>query len=142
MELQQIFDVVKTHLKNQEMPSTYRSKNGCLGGAYRNSLGQKCAVGCLIPDEKYKPEIEELGIFELEPFYYNSRDEEYKSRLDYLREGLKLTIGDITASKIDLLSELQRKHDLLALRSSDSNYQSCLEEVLQQIADKFNLINS
>ena len=50
---QEIFDKVSTHLLRQGGRSSF-------GGAckYRGEHGLKCAAGCLIPDDKYVPEME------------------------------------------------------------------------------------
>ena len=50
---QEVFDQVATHLLKQKTRST--SENGC---AYRGPNGLKCAAGCLISDEEYKPDME------------------------------------------------------------------------------------
>lgn len=54
----EIFDHVKQHLLTQNVRSTLG--NGLC--AYRGENGCKCAIGCLIPDEVYKPEIEGSSI--------------------------------------------------------------------------------
>lgn len=53
LNAQQIFDKVATHLFTQGEPA----KNGgtC---KYRDSQGRSCAVGCLIPPDKYDPSFE------------------------------------------------------------------------------------
>ena len=50
---QEAFDKVCLHLDAQGHQST---KNGCC--AYRGFNGDKCAIGCLIPDENYVSSIE------------------------------------------------------------------------------------
>lgn len=50
---QEIFDKVATHLLAQNAKSM--NESGC---AYRGYCGRKCAIGCLIPDDKYHPDIE------------------------------------------------------------------------------------
>lgn len=57
MNAQEIFDTVATHLLTQRRKSM-TLVNGeplCL---YRDPIGLKCAVGCLITDEEYYPEME------------------------------------------------------------------------------------
>jgi len=57
MTEQEVFTKVVTHLLNQgERAET--SEGGCL---YRTPSGLKCAVGCLIPDDKYRPGMETDG---------------------------------------------------------------------------------
>lgn len=50
---QEIFDKVAKHLLTQNAQSM-----GIMGCAYRGDNGLQCAVGCLIPDELYRPEFE------------------------------------------------------------------------------------
>lgn len=50
---QEVFDQVATHLLTQNAKSVKGS--GC---AYRGDGGMKCAAGCLIADDEYKPEME------------------------------------------------------------------------------------
>lgn len=61
---QSLFDAVATHLLNQNAVSMHPDSddapriglgNGC---AYRGEGGRKCAIGALIPDDKYDPEFE------------------------------------------------------------------------------------
>jgi len=56
MTLQEIFTKVKAHLLAQDV----KSVDGGGGGrcAYRGDGGTKCAVGCLIKDGVYCPELE------------------------------------------------------------------------------------
>lgn len=56
---QEIFTKVKTHLLRQKRKSNSWMSGVC---AYRGVNRTKCAVGCLIPDEQYRPDIEGLGI--------------------------------------------------------------------------------
>lgn len=54
MTEQEAFDIVVKHLFGQKRPST--SRNGVC--AYRGEKGHKCAIGALISDEEYAPELE------------------------------------------------------------------------------------
>lgn len=54
MDKQQIFDTVATHLLKQGKPAL-SAEGYC---RYRTDDGLKCAVGVLIPDDKYDPKIE------------------------------------------------------------------------------------
>jgi hypothetical protein len=65
---QEIFDKVSTHLLRQNARSHFAYdteypyvKPSC---AYRNEKGLKCAVGCLISDEAYTSEIENLNVLD------------------------------------------------------------------------------
>ena len=59
-ECQTVFDKVVKHLLTQNRRS--ESNRGC---AYRGKGGDMCAVGCLISDKTYNPEIEGLSVFHL-----------------------------------------------------------------------------
>lgn len=53
---QAIYDRIKQHLLSQDGEAFHTSGN-C---AYHADDGKKCAVGCLIPDDKYQPSFEGL----------------------------------------------------------------------------------
>ena len=59
-ECQAVFDKVVKHLLTQNRLS--EGKRGC---AYRDKDGDMCAVGCLISDKAYDPEIEGHSVFHL-----------------------------------------------------------------------------
>lgn len=52
---QEVFDQVSKHLLTQNKKSKPESGVGC---NYRGIENTKCAAGCLISDEEYKPEFE------------------------------------------------------------------------------------
>jgi hypothetical protein len=54
---QQIFDRAVEHLRQQRAQSIDPKTSVCL---YRGPDGLKCAIGALIPDELYQPEMEGL----------------------------------------------------------------------------------
>ena len=60
---QEIFDHVVKHLKNQGGQSVARRETmtheEC---AYRGTGGRMCAVGCLIADDEYEPDMEGKGV--------------------------------------------------------------------------------
>lgn len=56
MTNQEIFDRVYVHLLTQNAKS-----EASIGCAYRGDNGRKCAIGCLIPDEVYKPDFEGIS---------------------------------------------------------------------------------
>lgn len=62
MNKQEIFNTVRDHLlkQNARSESNYANVVGCTDCAYRGANGLKCAVGVLIKDEHYTPEIEGL----------------------------------------------------------------------------------
>jgi hypothetical protein len=55
MDTQTAFDIVMTHLWNQNGVSRKPFGGGC---AYRGQRGTKCAIGCLIPDHLYNRGME------------------------------------------------------------------------------------
>jgi hypothetical protein len=58
MTKQEIFDHVLTHLRKQGKPAINETDSGEDICAYRTDDGLKCAVGCLIPDDKYNEDLE------------------------------------------------------------------------------------
>ena len=58
MNPQEIFDTISKHLLTQKKKAL-NSKNYCL---YRTDNDLKCAIGCLIPDDLYDPEIEGFSV--------------------------------------------------------------------------------
>ena len=89
MELQQIFDTVSTHLLTQNRKAS-NSGGDCF---FRTEDGATCAVGCLIPEAAYYPEMEGLHIDEL------------------LRDRLLPVGEDNRDQKYELLRDLQHIHD-------------------------------
>lgn len=75
MTKQEVYDKVKAHLLAQGKQSWDEERDLCM---YRGPGGLKCAVGVLIPDEKYVPQmegevsdtgwLEKYGLTELLPF--------------------------------------------------------------------------
>lgn len=86
MTNQEIFDKVVNHLltQNEKAMTKFRCQ-------YRTEDGLKCAIGCLIPDEKYRREFDDkaLVVIELMEFLPNI----------------------ITIKNIPLLEDLQYIHD-------------------------------
>ncbi len=87
---QQTFDRVITHLVTQGQRAY---DTGC---KYRTSSGLKCAVGCLIPDEMYHPEMEHQSVRTLCNGFENVN-------------ALMRSLTD--NGSLDLLYELQEVHD-------------------------------
>ena len=95
MEPQVIFDRVTKHLLAQNERSQLKDPEGLqITCAYRGVDGLMCAVGCLIPDDLYRVEMENKNIAALLSFPTMSN-----------------LLG---ASNIDLLQGLQRIHDKTA----------------------------
>ena len=62
MELQEIFDTVSTHLLTQNRKSITEINGKPEVCAYRGNNGASCAIGCLIPDAAYHPDLEGQSI--------------------------------------------------------------------------------
>lgn len=90
MTNREIFDKVKDHLLTQNRKSL-NSSGDC---AYRGLNGAMCAVGCLIPDDEYYPDLEGRSVLSL--------------RLQNVPSINKLTTSNKTSV---LLRRLQRIHD-------------------------------
>lgn len=119
---QEIFDRVVTHLAQQGEPALCMLPQADYDTdgpscAYRTPQGLKCAAGCLIPDEKYKPEFE---------------NEMFRSILSR-----QLTCDPML---IDLINSLQIAHDA---RTSKQLLQNALYDIAREYklnADSVNLI--
>ena len=61
MTNQQLFDTVATHLLTQRTRSI-ATKNGVTRCAYRGRKGTRCAIGCLIPDDRYDATFEGFAV--------------------------------------------------------------------------------
>jgi hypothetical protein len=112
MNKQEIFDKVATHLLTQNKKSL--SKNGC---SYRGLDNTKCAIGCLIPDDKYTSSLEGHSLLN-------------KLVMEVLTEEL----GILDGYDVGLLDILQCLHDYY---STD-----LWKEQLYRIAEKFKLNTS
>ena len=94
MSMEAIFAKVEKHLITQNAKSV--NKDGDCG--YRNHLGQSCAIGCLIPANRYYKELEGNLL----------RDDEN------VQDALKHVIGVNPKKrhmKINLLMDLMNVHD-------------------------------
>ena len=70
MTSQEIFDTVRDHLLKQGVKSQ-TDLGGPVQCMYRGPGGLKCAVGCLITDEEYLPEMEGTDIDKLDLEFFN-----------------------------------------------------------------------
>lgn len=107
---QEVFDRVCTHLLLQGA----RSMKGRLC-AYRGEWDRMCAIGCLIDDEHYTPELEGSHVHE-------------SNVLVAVQSSLGVEIGGMS---LDLLYELQKCHDNTAI--------VFWEDTLKAIARRFGL---
>lgn len=108
-ECQTVFDKVVKHLLTQKRRS--EGKQGC---AYRGEGGDMCAVGCLISDKAYDPEIEGHSV-------YNSQ----------VQEALAESGVPTYNKMVFLLADLQYIHDEASI--------SLWKEDLQDLARHHNL---
>ena len=101
-KLQAIFDKVGTHLLTQNKRALDTSNGGdrCM---YINPEGLKCAAGCLIPEDEYRPEFEHGAIL-LSGF--ESMNERTKLVSDYF----KSKYSDL---EMFLIIKLQKIHDTI-----------------------------
>lgn len=101
MDKQEIFDKIITHLRTQKVKSG--NESFCM---YKDANGNKCAVGCLIPDDLYDPLIDDD--------VSNNHGTGLKVNV-YAKEALlKAGINTNDESIIDFLAELQFIHDSMA----------------------------
>ncbi len=94
--MQQLFDHVCTHLMTQRKkaitPHQFHGIDQC---QYRAKDGCKCAIGCLINDKHYRPELEGPGV--QDPSVRKAVEKSIDTLLD--------------SSHIGLLGQLQHIHD-------------------------------
>lgn len=67
---QQVYDTIASHLLAQGKPARINIKS-IVQCAYRTDQGLKCAIGCLIPDDKYDPKMEGKDIRYLQRVHPN-----------------------------------------------------------------------
>ena len=90
MTNQELYDRVKAHLLAQNDKSI-----GYLGQCkYHAPDGKKCAIGCLIPEDKYEPAFEGIGIGGTHPMRF-----------------MILEAAGIEEGQLDLARHLQNVHD-------------------------------
>jgi hypothetical protein len=93
MNRKEIIERVTEHLLGQGVPSVAGNDVG-YSCAYRGADGLKCAVGCLITDEAYTPDLEGEGV-----------------RNPLVVAALEKSGIECTPSILNLLNELQEIHD-------------------------------
>jgi hypothetical protein len=106
---QAIIDHVLDHLYSQgkrsavEDPEAYEEYGRAMLCCYRGDGGLQCAVGCLLADEAYSPELEDKGV----------RADSVKDAL--YRSGIPMNLGWYTGPYAwalgDILTILQECHD-------------------------------
>lgn len=101
MNKQKVFDKVATHLLTQKRKSMKRTRKDCFDGKgvlcmYRGPNGTMCAVGCLIKDKYYDPNLENKNVF-----------------CGEVHDVLCKSVNGFTGSQSEIrfMSDLQRIHD-------------------------------
>lgn len=110
MDKQEAFNKIWNGLQSQDWQRSFRDDETC---AYRGFGGLKCAIGHLISDEDYSPEMESVSVSALK-------------RMGLLPKNLQ-------EIDINFLLNCQVQHDL-----ARSAY--CLRHGLRRIADQYGLI--
>lgn len=101
MSLQQLYDDICSHLDRQGCQSLGSGGSLVPACMYRGVEGRKCAVGGILPDQYYTPNMEGMGAEELLG--------EYPELVEYIREHYHL--GGGIEEVEDLLLRTQRVHD-------------------------------
>ena len=99
MELQEIFDKVSNHLLTQNRKSITAIHGKSEDCAYRGNNGASCAIGCLIPDAAYHPDMEGKNI---------NDDKVWGAIYPVIGSSIGRNRG---CKKLNLLSDLQVIHD-------------------------------
>jgi hypothetical protein len=123
MTPQEILDTVARHLFAQGRPARDPVSGSC---QYRTSDGLKCAVGALIPDEMYRPEMDTI---------WCSVASEIVDEFDlpsWMREN------------VSLLNDLQKVHDTVNILGSVTNRSpwnstSQMRDALRRVASSHGL---
>ncbi len=101
MNKQEIFDKVATHLFTQGKPAI--EDQTC---KYRDSEGNSCAVGCLIPDEMYTPKLDDFNLYSKLPM-----DKQGTGIRQHLDNNVIPLPDFINSENLNLLIALQSVHD-------------------------------
>lgn len=120
---QRVFNKVWDYFVVQKKP---QSRGIGIFGAckYRSADGNKCAIGCLIPDELYSPEFDSPG-------------EGLSSAVDDLVTTIpefRLALGSV----VDLAEENMMRL-LLSLQCAHDEYFDEIEDALRNVASTYNL---
>lgn len=127
MNNQEIFDTVLSHMRKQKVKSSDVKNeyfNNCL---YRDSKGNKCAIGCLIPDELYDPKMDESSAT-------HNKDGTGVSENKLVQKVLKKHLNIDIEDSMNLLMYLQTIHDKIAVEWSSEE-----EEAMMNLAESLYL---
>lgn len=84
----------------------YSYLTNSVSNLYYGTNGRKCAIGILIPEEAYNPEVEGKSIIAI-----LQRDFSDNNIADKLLAMLTASLGYLSNSDLEFLSELQLIHD-------------------------------
>ena len=132
LDRQGIYRHVRRHLLEQGRCST-RPNVGC---AYRGEGGAACAVGCLIPDERYSDDLEGKAAY-----YANFTPEMDVPRWPVLAaafgaDGVVGVVGVVGPGDRQFVSHLQRAHDKI---KDEGDYGEQVRANLAQLARDWEL---
>lgn len=121
MNAQEIFDTVAAHLIKQGRPSKVRKDytDMCL---YRGPRGTSCAVGCLMTEDEYDPEMEHNSVTHLDEF---EKGRAFLKRMGEENKGL--------------LRDLQEVHDYQMINDRGRFYLRDLKADLRRVAHNHEL---
>ncbi len=119
MTPQEVFNSVWEHFIVQKQPLSYNHSGSFMPQVrcrLRDDYGNKCAIGVLIPDDKYNPTLEEIPLAELPPL--NALDSEFLFDLRRCHDDTVAWLGfrfvlPLNAAKLDI-ARLHMRGELLA----------------------------
>lgn len=126
---QEIFDHVSRFLLQEQKGGAYKGES-C---RYRAPNGNKCAIGCLIPNELYEP-------------IYEGRSAEIFLGTEYLDSGLKdskklkILREQFKDNEAGFLMELQAAHDdIEEFKNNPIKWATALKDNLRGVASSYGL---
>ena len=109
------YNRIVNHLRRQGAKAECRElTTGVLACLYRTPDGRRCAVGCLIPDNRYDPAFEQTGIGGM-----NEADNERDNDVTLLMEEL--------GHDLDLLIEFQGIRDTRGVEEWEQEFRKLAE---------------
>ena len=122
MTNQQLFDKVATHLLTQRKAAIGKNGDCFYRKARRKGAAPlTCAIGCLIPEEKYRPEMEGTSLTN-----FGDISSSTATRIEMIRRA-----AGLSRKQIPLGRALQNLHDAMPVKG--------WREGLRRIATHFNL---
>jgi hypothetical protein len=112
---QELFETVVLHCRKQGEKAHVKLGEGDYSCRYRDPMGRKCAIGCLIPDDVYKPAMEGGDVGDI-----------------IAKDLLPLSLAAEFYKNLRLLSALQKVHD-------QSNTFADWERQWRMVAEDFKL---